>query len=113
MNFFTDALAFFKEGAVGCFGSEKNTKTVLISLGVFALLHILTVFLPDFLGRITSYISVALHVLAIVLFMRLGLTIYQAVLIFMASLFIYSLLNFIPYAIYRALLKREERRENK
>ena len=113
MQFFTDALTFFKEGAQGCFGTEKTAKTVLLVLAVFSLLHILTVLLPNFLGRITAYLNILVHVLAILLFMKLQLTIYQAVLVFMASIFVYSLLNFIPYVFYRASLKREEREENK
>ena len=113
MQFFTDALTFFKEGALGCFGTEKNTKAVLLALAVFSFLHILTVFLPAVVDRIPAYLNIVAHILAILLFMRLDLTIYQAVLVFMASLFIYSLVNFIPYLFYKASLKREERRADK
>ena len=110
MQFLTDALSFFKEGALGCFGTEKTAKTVLFALGVFALLHLLTVFLPGIAGRISAYLNLLAHALGIVLFMKIGLTIYQAVLVYMASLFLYSLFNFIPFLIYKAILAREERR---
>ena len=113
MQFFNDALTFFKDGAIGCFGTEKNAKAVLFVLAVFSLLHLLTVLLPAALDRAPAYLNILAHLLAILLFMKLQLTVYQAVLVFMASIFVYSLLNFIPYVFYRASLKREEREENK
>ena len=86
---------------------------MLIALAALSVLHLLKVFMPDVIGRITAYLNIAAHVIAIVYFMWLGLTIFQAVLVFMASLFVYTMLNFIPYLVYRASLKKEEGRADK
>lgn len=131
MQFFKDAVEFFKSGAVSCFGSAEVGRRVLTVLGVMSLLHLLTVFvpkiishisvrrchffvymyLPDIVGRIFAYLNIAVHVAAVAYFMWLRLAIYQAVLVFMASLFVYTMLNFIPYLIYKALEKKNAKRE--
>ncbi len=131
MQFFKDAVEFFKSGAVSCFGSAEVGRKVLIVLGVMSLLHLFTVFVPkiisyisvrlchffvyiyvpDIVGRISAYLNILVHVAAVAYFMWLRLAIYQAVLVFMASLFVYTMLNFIPYLIYKALEKKNAKRE--
>ena len=108
MQFFNDAIEFFKSGAVDCFGSAETGKKVLIVLALFALLHFLTVFMPEPISWITACLNIAAHVAALAYFMWLKLTIYQAVLVFMSSIFIYTMLNFIPYLIYKAAEKKNK-----
>ena len=111
MQFFNDAIEFFKSGAASCFGSAEGGRKVLIVLGVISLLHLFTVFMPEIISRISAYLNILVHVAAIAYFMWLRLAIYQAVLVFMASLFVYTMLNFFPYLIYKAVEKKNAERE--
>ena len=106
MQFFKDAIEFFKNGAVDCFGSAEVGKKILLVLAVFSVLHLLTVFMPEVISWITACLNIAAHVAAIAYFMWLRLTIYQAVLVFMASIFVYTAFNFIPYLIYKSVEKK-------
>ena len=106
MQFFKDALEFFKNGAIECFGSMETGRKILIVLAVFSALHFLTVFMPEVISWITACLNIATHVAAIAYFMWLRLTIYQAVLVFMASIFVYTAFNFIPFLIYKAVEKK-------
>ena len=108
MQFFNDAIEFFKSGAVDCFGSAEIGKRMLIVLGIFTFLHFLTVFMPEPVSWIAATNNIEAHIVAILYFMWLKLTIYQAVLVFMASIFIYTMLNFIPYLIYKAVEKKNK-----
>ena len=108
MQFFKDAIEFFKNGAIECFGSAETGKRILIALAVFSVLHFLTVFMPEPASWIAAALNIAAHVQAIVYFMWLRLTIYQAVLVFMASIFVYTMFNFIPYIIYKSVEKKNE-----
>ena len=106
MQFFKDAIEFFKNGAIECFGSAETGKRILIVLAIFSVLHFLTVFMPEPASWIAAALNIVAHVRAIVYFMWLRLTIYQAVLVFMASIFVYTMFNFIPYLIYKSVEKK-------
>ena len=130
MQFFKDAIEFFKSGAVSCFGSEEVGRKVLIVLGVMSLLHLLTVFvskiishisvrrcrffvymyLPNAVGGIFAYLNILVHVAAVAYFMWLKLTIYQAVLAFMASVFVYTVFNLFPYLISKSAEKKIQKK---
>ena len=111
MQFFEEAIAFFKNGAISCFGSAAMGKRMLIVLAIFSVLHFLTVFMPEPVSWIAACNSIEAHIGAIIYFMWLRLTIYQAVLMFMASLFVYTMFNFIPFLIYKAAEKRKAKKE--
>ncbi len=113
MQFFTEVADFFKSGALSCFGDAETGRRVMIVFALLSLLHLLTVYMPGIVSRISAYLNIAAHIAAFVYFMWLKLTIYQAVLVFMASVFVYTFFNFIPYLIYKALEKREKGGEDK
>ncbi len=81
------------------FDNPKATLFVFIALAVFAVLHVLSIFLDEELAKILSYVNIGLHICAIFLFMWLNMSIFQTVLVYMMSIFVYTQINFVLYLI--------------
>lgn len=81
------------------FGGGRTLLLVLLILAVFTVLHLLAAFTRDKLSLILSFVNIGLHIVAIILFMMLKLSIAEATLAYLISLFIYTMIHFIPYLI--------------
>ena len=71
----------------------------MAALGVCVLLHILCAILPDAVARILNYINIGVHAASVVAFAFFGLKIEQAVLLYLISIFVYSLAQYIRYNV--------------
>ena len=69
----------------------------MAALGVCVLLHILCAILPDAVARILNYINIGVHAASVVAFAFFGLKIEEAVLLYLISIFVYSLAQYIRY----------------
>ena len=71
----------------------------MAALGVCVLLHILCAILPDAVARILNYINIGVHAASVVAFAFFGLKIEEAVLLYLISIFVYSLAQYIRYNV--------------
>ncbi len=69
----------------------------MAALGVCVLLHILCAILPDTAARILNYVNIGVHAASVVAFAFFGLKIEEAVLLYLISIFVYSLSQYIRY----------------
>ena len=73
---------------------------VLILLGASLALHLLVALLPGKVATVLSYVNILWHVALVVLLSFMGKTIEQAVLIYLISLFVYTLLELLRYHLF-------------
>ncbi len=69
------------------------------TLAVFMLLHVICVLLPELPAKILGYVNIALHVAGVVAFAFFGLTIEEAVLLYLISVFTYTLAQYVRYTV--------------
>ena len=78
--------------------------TLLLGLLLFILLHIASAIVRGKLSKLLNYVNLALHIIFLIPMMTLGLTIEDAVLMYMISVFVFVGSRFI-------LREREENKE--
>jgi hypothetical protein len=71
----------------------------MAALGVCILFHILCAILPDTAARILNYVNIGVHAASVVAFAFFGLKIEEAVLLYLISIFVYSLAQYIRYNV--------------
>ena len=69
------------------------------TLGVFMVLHVVCVLLPELPAKILGYVNIALHAAGVVAFAFFGLTIEEAVLLYLISVFTYTLAQYVRYTV--------------
>jgi hypothetical protein len=73
---------------------------VLILLGASVLLHVLVAFLPAKVARVLSYVNILWHVALVILLSFMGKTIEEAVLVYLISVFVYTLLELLHHRLF-------------
>ncbi|MBQ2737592.1 MAG: hypothetical protein IJF38_02800 [Clostridia bacterium] len=71
--------------------------TLLLGLLLFILLHVASAIVRGRLSRLLNYVNLALHIIFLIPMMTLGLTIEDAVLMYMISVFVYTLSQALVY----------------
>ena len=71
--------------------------TLLLGLLLFILLHIASAIVRGKLSKLLNYVNLALHIIFLIPMMTLGLTIEDAVLMYMISVFVYTLSQALVY----------------
>ena len=75
------------------------TPAVLISLSVLIILHVLSVALRGIAAKLTAYLNVALHVGLLFVLSYLKLKIEEAVLVYLISVFAYTVAATVAYKL--------------
>lgn len=75
------------------------TPAVLISLSVLIILHVLSVALRGTAAKLTAYLNVALHVGLLFVLSYLKLKIEEAVLVYLISVFAYTVAATVAYKL--------------
>lgn len=73
-------------------------------------LHALASFLPRILSFLVGGVNIVLHIASLVMLMVFKVDVDEALLFFMISIFVYTLLFYIRYEICRRKARREEDR---
>ena len=68
-----------------------SSTPVLVALGVCVILHVLSCLLRGRASRVLSYINIAMHIALVILSAFASLPIEEAVLVYLFSLFVYTL----------------------
>ena len=79
------------------FGGGTTLYITLAIIALFFVLHLLAFFLRGKAALAISFVNIALHILAIFAFMALKLTISEATLAYLFSLFFHTMIHFISY----------------
>ena len=74
-----------------------ETPLVLVTLLVLIGLHIGILFMPEVLAKIMTYVNIGLHIAILPLMLMYQYTIEEGVLVYMISVFSYTLASFIKY----------------
>lgn len=80
---------------------------VLISLGVLIALHVASVVLRGTWAKLIAYLNIALHVGLMFVLLYLKLKIEEAVLVYLISVFAYTLASTVTYKVRERAAKRE------
>ena len=81
---------------------------VLILLGVTLALHVLVALIPsNAVARVLSYVNILWHVALVVLLSFMGKTIQQAVLVYLISVFAYTLIELVCYRLSAKAHRRD------
>ena len=80
---------------------------VLISLGVLIALHVASILLRGIAAKLIAYLNIALHVGLMFVLLYLKLKIEEAVLVYLISVFAYTLAATVTYKVRERAAKRE------
>ncbi len=76
-----------------------STPTVLLALVLMSALHWTTIYLKGIIAKISICVNIALHILVMIPMLVNKFTIEEAVLVYMISVFVYTLMAFIRYKL--------------
>ena len=74
-----------------------ETPLVLLALTLLIGLHVGILFMPDMIAKIMNYVNIGLHIAILPLMLTYRYTIEEGVLVYMISVFSYSLASYIKY----------------
>jgi len=81
----------------------------VVMLVLMCVLHILTsLVFHGKLSKILNFVNIGLHILLMIPMMLAGFEIGTAVVLYMVSVFVYSLVSFVSYAIEKRRCARKE-----
>ena len=92
------------------FGGGNTLYITFAIIALFCVLHVITYLTRGKMSLAISIVNIALHILAIFAFLWLKLTISEATLAYLFSLFFHTVIHFIPYLVS---LKGEKGGEDK
>lgn len=81
------------------FGGGTTLYITLLIIALFCVLHVITYLTRGKLSFAIGIVNITLHILAIFAFLWLKLTISEATLAYLFSLFAHTMIHFIPYLI--------------
>lgn len=73
---------------------------VLVALAAIIAIHVIAALAGSFASRILTYINIVLHLLILIPLVLYKFKIEEAVLVYMISVFAYTLINYIKYRIF-------------
>ena len=76
-----------------------STPMVLLILALMCVLHWMPVYLKGIISKIAVYVNIALHILVMLPMLSRKFTIEEAVLVYMISVFAYTLMSFVHYKL--------------
>ncbi len=76
-----------------------KSPVILIGLIAFITIHIVSELVSDFIAKILTYVNIGLHTLLIIPMLNRGISIEEAVLVYMISLFAYTLTGAIGHML--------------
>ena len=74
-----------------------KTSSVMLLLAIAIIMHVIAVFAKEKCAKIFSYVNIGLHIYMIVPLLTNHFEIKEAVLVYMISFFIYTLLSLLEY----------------
>ena len=74
-----------------------KTPVILLALAVLIGLHIASLLVSEKLGKMLTYVNIGLHILLLPLLLIQKFTIEEGVLVYMISIFAYTLASYIVY----------------
>ena len=76
-----------------------KTPVILLALAVLIGLHIASLLVSEKLGKMLTYVNIGLHILLLPLLLIQKFTIEEGVLVYMISIFAYTLASYIVYKV--------------
>jgi hypothetical protein len=85
-----------------------TTPLLLYALIAMCAIHVITSVVPGIVAKILNYVNLVLHIATLYLLMYTGAKVNEALLLYMISMFIYSLVYFVRYEIVKLIAGRKE-----
>ena len=85
-----------------------TTPLLLYALITMCAIHVITSIVPGIVAKILNYVNLVLHIVTLYLLMYAGAKVNEALLLYMISMFIYSLVSFVRYEIAKLIAGRKE-----
>lgn len=86
-----------------------TTPLLLYVLIAMCAIHVVTSVVPRIVAKILNYVNLILHITTLYLLMYTGAKVNEALLLYMISMFVYSLVCFVRYEIFAFVKKRADK----